>query len=314
MADENQPPFLGGEADPSTVHFQNVGQSGPLPNPVGHTFPLITHDKNQSWSVVGTGFYVTDNGLFVTARHVIDEVCVDGKQVAPLLIVHPRSEAGLFGPTEWLLRPIMQCWMAEQADIVFGAAATATNNATGETLSHWTWRLSWDIPPIGTSALTYAFPGKGRGSSDGRSFTFRADSYVGQLQGSGEHRDAVLLPFPYLQVDFRMHGATSGGPIISSGRVIGVNCTEYAPHEDEDKPLAFGTQIRCLRDAFLEDVIPLDSEVPRRMSFDELVGTGSIDVAGYISREMSEPLTGSVMRLDLPCTAPSPKISFGIYA
>ena len=237
-----------------------------------------------------------------------------GKQAAPLLIVHPRSDTGLFGPTEWVLRPIMQCWMADRADIVLGAAATATNNETGKTLSHWTWCLSWAVPSVGASVATYAFPSKRRGSSDGRSFVFRADSYAGRVQDAAEHRDAVIMPFPYLRVDFRMHGATSGGPIISDGRVIGVNCTEYEPYDGEDKPLAFGSQIRCLRDAFLEDVIPLNEETPRRMSFDELVRTGSIDVEHYLSRETSEPFSGSVMRLDLPYTAPRPKIGFEIYA
>ena len=68
MTQDNHLPLLGGESDPSAWYFQNVGESGPLPNPVGHTFPLITHGEDQFWRVVGTGFYVTDNGLFVTAR------------------------------------------------------------------------------------------------------------------------------------------------------------------------------------------------------------------------------------------------------
>lgn len=250
----------------------------------------------------------------MTARHVIEEVCVAGKQAAPLLIVHPRSNTGLFGPTEWLLRPIMQCWMAEQADIVLGAAATATNTETGKELTHWTWGLSWAVPSIKASVATYAYPGEGRGSSDGRNFIFRADSYAGQIQDLGEHRDSVVMPFPYLQVDFRMHGATSGGPMISDGKVIGVNCTEYEPFEAQDQPLAFGAQIRCLRDAYLEDVIPLNEETPRRMSFDELVRAGAISVAQYLPRETSEPFSGSITRLDLPYTAPRPHVSFEVYA
>src|SRR5690349_8120502 len=120
MAHGKHLPLLGGEANPGSWWFQNVGQPGPIPNPVGHTFPLITHGEEMSWRVVGTGFYVTDNGMFVTARHVVKEVCLNGTQIAPLLIVHPRSETGLFGPTEWLLRPIMQCWMSDKADIALG--------------------------------------------------------------------------------------------------------------------------------------------------------------------------------------------------
>jgi hypothetical protein len=313
MSRERYLPLLGGEADPSTWHFANVNESGPLPNPVGHTFPLITHDEDGRWRIVGTGFYVTDNGLFVTARHVVEEVCFEQKQMAPLLIVHQRSDTGLFGPTEWLLRPIMQSWLAEQGDIAFGAAATATNVETGRILSNWTWRLSWAIPAIGASVATYAFPGKERQRPDGN-IVFRADSYAGRVENVAEYRDTVVMPFPYLQTNFRMHAATSGGPIISDGRVIGVNCTEYEPQSVQDRPLAFGTQIRCLRDGFLDSVIPLSEEVPRRMSFDEFVRTGSIDVEHYVPRDMSEPLSGSLIRLDLPYTAPPPKIGFEIYA
>lgn len=307
------PPLLGGELDPNSWVFQRDGEEGPLPNPVGHTFPLISHREDHSWHVIGTGFYITDNGIFVTARHVIDEVCVNGRQIAPLFIVHPRSETSLFGPTGWLLRPIMQCWTDGVADIVLGAAATATNNLTGETLVHWTWRISWVVPQIGTSVGTYAFPGQDRIGEDGKVFVFRADYYAGQLQEAADFRDKVMLPFPYLQVNFRMHGGTSGGPIIANGRVIGVNCSEYAP-TGQEAALAFGTQIRCLRDAFLDDVIPLGQETTRRMSFNELVRTGSIAMEAYAPRDESQPLRGSIIRMDMPATAPAPQVGFEIYA
>jgi hypothetical protein len=137
----NQPP--GGEADPNRWYFAKHGEEGPLPNPSGHTFPLLTHDETGKWSLVGTGFYVSDNGLFVTARHVVEHVCRDGKQALPLVILHLHSDVGLFGPSECLFRPIMQCWLGAKEDIAFGVAATATNSKTGQQLSNWTWTLSW---------------------------------------------------------------------------------------------------------------------------------------------------------------------------
>jgi hypothetical protein len=85
------PPPLGGEADQNSWHFQNINQEGPLPNPVGHTFPIVTHDDQGIWSLVGTGFYVSSDGLFVTARHNVEPVLGDGRQIAPLLIIHLHS-------------------------------------------------------------------------------------------------------------------------------------------------------------------------------------------------------------------------------
>jgi hypothetical protein len=69
------PPFrLGGETDPNAWHFSRLGDVGPLPNPVGHTFPLLTHDPEGRWRLVGSGFYVNDSRFFVTACHVIEEL------------------------------------------------------------------------------------------------------------------------------------------------------------------------------------------------------------------------------------------------
>jgi hypothetical protein len=56
MTDEH-PPSLAGDADPNSWYFKNPDQDGPLPNPVGHTFPLLTHDANGRWELIGTGFY-----------------------------------------------------------------------------------------------------------------------------------------------------------------------------------------------------------------------------------------------------------------
>jgi hypothetical protein len=77
---------LGGEADPNSWNF--VAPHGPLPNPVGHTFPLLSHDRAGTWRLVGTGFYVSADGLFVTAKHVIEDVWLNDGQTSPLAIMH----------------------------------------------------------------------------------------------------------------------------------------------------------------------------------------------------------------------------------
>src|SRR5229473_2778103 len=150
-----RPRRLGGEIDPRSWDFEPLGQTGPLPNPVGHTFPLITHDENGRWRLIGTGFYVSDSGFFVTAKHVIEEVYDGGRQRSPLLIVQLNSPNGLFGASEFLLRPIKQCWLGDQADVAFGVAAPLTNMATGQPLKHWCWTLSLTPPDIGINCTEY---------------------------------------------------------------------------------------------------------------------------------------------------------------
>lgn len=310
----NAPPLgLGGEADPDAWHFSRPGEVGPLPNPTGHTFPLLTHDSDGRWRLIGTGFYINDSGFFVTARHVVEDVLRDGKQILPLIILQFRSDSGLFGPTECSFRPIRQCWLGESADVALGVAATGTHSVTGEIMKNWTWTLSWSVPPNGAVAATYAFPNHAM-LDEGRRFRFAPDSYIGRIQQSGDFLDSVMTPYPYLQVDSRIHGAASGGPIVSAGHVVGINCTEFPLNLDHPPGPGFGAQSRCLADAFFDDIILPRETKPRRVTLDELIQVGCVNIVKYIARNPDRPCRGILVRLDMPVTAPLPAIDITIYA
>lgn len=186
------PKRLGGETDPNAWHFSRLGEEGPLPNPVGHTFPLLTHDPDGKWRLVGTGFYISDGGFFVTARHVIEEVLEGSNQRAPLLILHLHSPTGLFGASEFHVRPIAQCWISDKADICLGVAATAKHKVTGEIMKNWTWTLSWEKPADRSLVHTYAFPNH-IVVDDGRRIRFAPHAYSGRVLSTGEFRDRVML-------------------------------------------------------------------------------------------------------------------------
>jgi hypothetical protein len=292
---------LGGEADPNSWHF--VAPHGPLPNPIGHTFPLLTHNANGAWRLIGTGFYVSRDGLFVTARHVIDDVFKGDHQVAPLAIMHLWSESGFFGPQSYLLRPIMQCWLGETADIALGVAATAMNKRTGATLSHWSWPLSWRMPSAGAKLATYAFPNHSvQTSSSGQVFRFQPALYPGPVLEVGDFRDQLLVPYPYMHVGFHIHGAASGGPVGSSGSsVVGVNCRFLNP----DGP-GVVAQIRCLQNAYIDNAILRGENLERRVTFTELVEAGAVTVKHYVPNAVPKQ-SGRLVRLDtVPITARGP--------
>lgn len=303
---------LGGETDPNAWHFSRLGEEGPLPNPVGHTFPLVTHDADGKWCLVGTGFYVNDGGFFVTARHVIEEVCREGRQIAPLLIVHLHSQSGLFGASEYHFRPIGQCWTSDTADVAFGAAATATNKMTGEVMKNWTWTLSFGVPAGRSLVHTYAFPNH-IVIDEGRRIRFAPHAYSGRVLSSGAFRDRVMVPFPYIEVDFRIHGAASGGPIISGKYVSGVNCTEWPENLDHPPGPGFGAQSLCLRDAFLDNVALPSEFSPRRVTFDDLVRADVLNVENYSSRAEGASLRGQLIDLTMPATIPYPRIELEQY-
>lgn len=299
---------LGGEVDANAWHF--IAPHGPLPNPVGHTFPLLSHDETGVWRLIGTGFYISADGLFVTAKHVIEDVWLKDQQISPLAIMHLRSESGLFGAQEYLLRPIMQCWLGNAADIALGVAAQATNNATGEVLSHWRWPLSWVTPEVGTKTATYAFPNHAIENSEaGQTFHFHPDLYAGTVQEVGGFRDRVLVPYPYIHVDFRIHHAASGGPVVGGdGTVIGVNCRGMDPAGP-----GVVAQIRCLQDAYIDDAVLAGEAEPRRVTFSELVAAGVVIARDFAAGAV--PLqSGRTVRLEAPVTARGPALKLSMYS
>ena len=293
---------LGGEADPNAWHF--ASRHGPLPNPVGHTFPLLTHNDEGLWRLIGTGFYISGDGLFVTARHLIDDVVDNGRQIAPLAIMHLWSETGLFGPESYLLRPVMQCWLSDNSDVALGVGAHATNNRTGVTLGHRSWPLSWTMPTVGTPAATYTFPNHSIDLTVGaQTIRSQPDLYAGNILEVGDFRDQLLVPYPYMHVGFRIHGAASGGPVTSGGGVVGVNCRFMDP----DGP-GVVAQIRTLQDSYIDNAVLGGETVERRVTFGELVAAGWVTARHYTPDTVPKQ-PGHLTRFDvIPISAPGPAL------
>jgi hypothetical protein len=76
----------------------------------------------------------------------------------------------------------------------------------------------------------------------------------------------------------------------------------------------FGAQSRCLGDAFLDDVVLAGETTPRRVTFKELVRAGCINVADYTQANQAEQMRGTLIRLDMPPTAPPPAIEMEMYS
>jgi hypothetical protein len=303
-----RPSLRGGEAQPNA--FQFLSEHGPLPNPVGHTFPLLTHDEAGTWELVGTGFYVNSRGLFVTAGHVIEHVLRDNRQVCPLVILQLGTEHSLFGGDGFHLRPIGECWLGDIADVALGMAATATNRHTGRVLQHWCWPISGSRPAVGDSVATYAFPNHRILRTERKlHLSFQPDAYPGVVEECGDYRDSAVVPYPFSHVTCRIHGGASGGPVVGrDGAVVGVNCRYMEPHGP-----GVVAQIRCLQDSYLDQVVLQNETSPRRVTFAELIRAGGVHASAF--EVGSVPYQqGRLIRLDevLPSAQP-PDLSIWIH-
>jgi hypothetical protein len=202
--------------------------------------------------------------------------------------------------------------MSDAADVVLGAAAAAVNRDTGEVMKNWTWTLSCNVPADQSLVHTYAFPNH-IVVDNGTRIRFAPHVYSGRVLRSGEFRDRVMMPFPYIEVDCRIHGAASGGPIICGSYVAGINCTECSDNLDHPPGPGFGAQSICLIDAFLDDVVLPSETSPRRVTFDELVRAGVLNVDSYSPRGESRPTKGQLVDLTMPASVPYPAIELEQY-
>jgi trypsin-like peptidase len=188
-------------------------------------FPIIRQDFDSGeFRLIGTGFFITDNGLFVSAKHVLLDV-VDGRgtQTAAIGLVQ-------FLPGDsYMLRPILRCVSHETADVTVGIVAPLTHNATGAPFKNKILTLTEERPAIGAQVATYAYPRTVSQGTRPQQLHFHADYFSGRIEEYFAHgRDRALLPAPCFQTSMYIHGGASGGPVFgNSGRVFGVNSTGF---------------------------------------------------------------------------------------
>ena len=211
-----------------------------------HTvFPIIKHGTDGLISLIGTGFFIAENGVFLTAKHVLMEV-MDEKGVQTHAIALVQFLGG-----SYLIRPILRCTSHEIADISVGIAAQMTNDETGEPLKNKLLKLTPNLDGIGSRVSTYAYPKSEIKHAEKQELHFYPDFYEGVVQ---EHyptgRDKVMLPGPCSQTSMHIHGGASGGPVFTeNGLVCGVNSTGY-----EDDALSFITPVKTIENLLLSGI------------------------------------------------------------
>jgi hypothetical protein len=149
------------------------------------------------------------------------------------------------------LRSTILFAQTQYIDLALGVAGEMQHNTSGQRLINSSIALYCEPPPVGSVAATYAFPNHAiSGEAGSQCFSFRPDLYRGRIINIAERRDRTI-PHPHYEVDFRIHGAASGGPVFGpSGHAIGVNIREMVGIGSGP---AYVTSISLLEGAFIEN-------------------------------------------------------------
>lgn len=240
-------PELPGEAEPGKYGAKTGG--GVEASLDRAIFPIVRYDPDGKLHLVGTGFFITTNGLFLTAKHVLMDGVFDsaGHQLYSVGIIQ------FIGDNIYIQRPILRCAIHPVADVTVGVAAPMQNK-DGQPLLSPVLKLSLIAPAIGSRVVTYAYPRHANVILEDGTQTMHLMPrwYDGNLEEYyPDGRDRVFLPKPCFRTSIVVHGGASGGPVFSSaGSVFGVNSTGI-----EGTDISFVSRLHEVFELRIDDVI-----------------------------------------------------------
>lgn len=233
------------ESERSTSLQTNLLQTSVFP------VVLVKDDRVRS---IGTCFAISNHGLCLTAKHVIDDVPSIGNERERIVdgalgILYISPDAPKDGSAELLggFIAMSKAYTVADMDIAVMHVNLPVDTATGDFIMFPAQPLRLNFPKSGERLLALGYE-KGEWTADGPgthslSQTFTASTgFASTVHPAG--RDRVLLPTACFQTSVPFRSGMSGGPVIAAedGRVLGVVSTGFELGE-EGEPISFATPL-----------------------------------------------------------------------
>jgi len=264
-------PRLKGSSPPEKYKFHS--SSGKITSNADGIFPIMKQEENGDFLLVGTGFFVAAYGIFITAKHVLMDVC-DEEGV-------PEKAIGGFHIKEdgtYYQRPVLRAWSSDKTDLSIGILQQLFHNKTRKPLMNSSMTLSHNKPNLQEEVVTFAYPDfTHKRDGNKQELRFSPNFYSGTIEEYyPESRDAVLMPWPCYRTNMHIHGGASGGPVVGqSGKVFGVNCCSMEPDTDISYVIPIDD---ILENGYLDDMDFKPDGPSGRVYIKEMVGCGIISV------------------------------------
>lgn len=205
-------------------------------DPRAGVVPIMKEMEPGKLKIVGTGFYVTRYGLFLTAQHVMSDLTTSKpKELGVGYIIHSLDE------NEVHMRRIRSCSLLQTADLALGQAENFMDKFLDAPLMNLRSILTTEVPRTGSGLITYAYPENEilDFTQSERAPVVSSDYFEGSFLGHISAGERSPMPYAHFDTDIEIRSGASGGPVFDEGgRVIGVNCRGWdfggAEHEGDN--------------------------------------------------------------------------------
>lgn len=210
--------------------------------------PIFRIDRNVNEAkLVGTGFWVTESGHLITARHVVDEnIGEDGVDTGPIFAIQTFADQSV------AVRVFKSTDKHPVFDMALSETTLAPQQRNGPTAP---LKLSLDDLAVGDPVFSFAVLAQEQTFENEKAAGATLHQFHGEIcceyltqatplsfavrlvfgsvsQIFETMRDRVMLPFPCIQSDVPIYGGNSGGPLLDMrGRICAIHCTSFGGND-----------------------------------------------------------------------------------